>query len=64
MKKPKVKFCWECGRKLRGNHFKREYHDFACRTMHKSCEHKEDYSCNEDDRFDAQINAYDAINGD
>lgn len=35
--KPKIKFCWECGKKLRGNH-----HSFLVlkgnvHTLHVSC---------------------------
>jgi len=35
--KPRVKFCWECGNKLYGNHFK-ELVAYGClRTFHKEC---------------------------
>ena len=35
--KPRVKFCWECGKKLRGNHFKEIYYEGAMRICHKDC---------------------------
>lgn len=37
MKKPRVRFCWECGRKLRGNHHKELFIDGHWRTLHKQC---------------------------
>lgn len=37
MKKPRVNFCWECGRKLQGRHHK-EIEIHGCkRILHKSC---------------------------
>ena len=37
MGKPRVKFCWECGRKLWGNnHVLKKIHD-EVRTLHISC---------------------------
>lgn len=37
MKKPRVRFCWECGRKLRGNHFAEQMVDGHLRILHKDC---------------------------
>ena len=36
-KKPRVKFCWECGRKLRGNHFAELEAYGQLRILHKEC---------------------------
>jgi len=38
--KPRVQFCWECGRKLWGNHFVEIEVDGFLRIMHKSCGRK------------------------
>jgi hypothetical protein len=35
--KPRVRFCWECGRKLRGNHHVEVEIDGAKRILHKKC---------------------------
>jgi hypothetical protein len=35
--KPRVRFCFECGRKLRGNHFIEAEVDGHKRIFHKSC---------------------------
>ena len=35
--KPRAKFCWVCGRKLRGNHFIEKRIDEHLRICHKSC---------------------------
>jgi hypothetical protein len=35
--KPRVRFCWLCARKLRGNHFTEIEHDGHLRIFHKSC---------------------------
>jgi len=34
---PRVKFCWECGRKLWGNHHVIRLIEGHPRTLHKSC---------------------------
>jgi hypothetical protein len=36
-KKPRVRFCWECGRKLNGNHFAEMVVDGYSKVLHKSC---------------------------
>jgi hypothetical protein len=36
-KKPRVRFCWECGNKLRGNHFIEKEVEGHMRILHKSC---------------------------
>ena len=36
-KKPRVRFCWSCGRKLRGNHFVEKEIDGHKRILHKTC---------------------------
>jgi len=36
-KKPRVRFCWECGRKLRGNHFVEREVGGHIRILHKEC---------------------------
>lgn len=36
-KKPRVRFCWECGRKLMGNHHTEIEIDGHIRTLHKQC---------------------------
>jgi len=36
-KKPRIRFCWLCGRKLRGNHFVETVIDEHPRIMHKAC---------------------------
>lgn len=36
-KKPRVRFCWECGRKLWGNHFVEAEHHGHKRIFHKQC---------------------------
>jgi hypothetical protein len=36
-KKPRVRFCWECGKKLRGNHFIEVEIDGHKRILHKAC---------------------------
>ena len=42
IKKPRIRFCWECGRKLWGNHFEeREYHGNTV-ILHKECAKKFD----------------------
>ena len=33
----RVKFCWECGHKLWGNHRVKKMIDGEIRTLHKSC---------------------------
>lgn len=38
--KPRIRFCWECGRKLWGNHFVEIGVDGFLRIMHKSCGRK------------------------
>jgi hypothetical protein len=51
---PRVKFCWECGRKLWGNKHVHMMQDLEDRILHKSCakeinmliDHKK-YSCTE-----------------
>ena len=48
MEKPRVKFCWECGRKLYGNHHVLLKVHGEVRTLHKQCakiiiNDKEDY---------------------
>lgn len=37
--KPKVRFCWYCGRQLRGNHYAERKMPFTGQTliMHKQC---------------------------
>jgi len=36
--KPKTRFCWECSRKLHGNHFARvTFSDGLTRDLHKQC---------------------------
>lgn len=35
--KPRVRFCWECGRKLRGNYFVEVKFEGHNRIMHKQC---------------------------
>jgi hypothetical protein len=35
--KPKIRFCWECGRKLQGNHFAEEKIEGHIRILHKKC---------------------------
>lgn len=35
--KNKVKFCWECSRKLRGNYFSKIFFKGAYRIVHKTC---------------------------
>lgn len=39
MKKPRIKFCWHCSRKLYGNHFAEwtPKEDEIPRTVHKEC---------------------------
>jgi hypothetical protein len=37
MSAPRVKFCWECGSKLRGNHYAIEVIDGWPRVLHKVC---------------------------
>lgn len=36
-KKPRVKFCWHCGRKLWGRHHVELFIDGHDRTLHESC---------------------------
>ncbi len=36
-KKPRVRFCWECGKQLRGNHHKEVFYQGYWRVCHKSC---------------------------
>ena len=48
--KPRVKFCWECGKKLWGNHFVEENIDGYSRILHKRCkEYRESLYYDEDD---------------
>jgi len=35
--KPRVRFCWQCGYKLQGNHFKEIEVDGHMRICHKTC---------------------------
>lgn len=35
--KPRVRFCWLCGNKLRGNHHVEKVVDGHTRILHKSC---------------------------
>lgn len=35
--KPRVKFCWECGQKLWGNHFVEKLVEGHYRILHKQC---------------------------
>jgi len=35
--KPRARFCWECGRKLYGNHYKEIIVDGHPRILHKQC---------------------------
>ena len=35
--KPRVRFCWDCGNKLRGNHFEEMEIDGHQRVLHKIC---------------------------
>jgi len=35
--KPRVRFCWECGRKLYGNHFIEKEYEGHKRIFHKQC---------------------------
>ena len=37
VKKSKVNFCWECGKKLYGNHRTEMIIDGHKRTLHKQC---------------------------
>ena len=37
MKRIKVRFCWECSRKLQGNHYTIKFIDGARRVLHKTC---------------------------
>jgi hypothetical protein len=37
MEKPRVRFCWECGRKLWGNHFVEAKVEGHMRILHKKC---------------------------
>jgi hypothetical protein len=36
--KPRVRFCWHCGNKLRGNHFVEVEIEGYPRILHKACE--------------------------
>mgnify|MGYP001612203037 CR=1 FL=1 len=36
-KPPPAKFCWDCGRKLRGKYFQQLMVEGYWRTMHKGC---------------------------
>ena len=36
-KKPRVRFCWECGNQLVGNTFQEKVIDGHPRILHKSC---------------------------
>ena len=38
--KPRVRFCWECGRQLRGNHHVEVEVDGHNRILHKYCYQK------------------------
>lgn len=35
--KPRVNFCWQCGKKLYGNHFEEIEVDGYTKTVHKIC---------------------------
>jgi len=35
--KPRVRFCWECGNKLRGNYFTEQMFEGHPRILHKQC---------------------------
>lgn len=35
--KPRVRFCWDCGKKLYGNHFAEKLIDGHIRILHKGC---------------------------
>jgi len=35
--KPRIRFCWECGRKLWGNHYVEMEIDGHKRILHKTC---------------------------
>ena len=35
--KPRVRFCWECGKKLYGNHFTTLMIEDQEKILHKSC---------------------------
>lgn len=37
MTKPRVRFCWDCGRQLRGNHHIEVEVDGHLRILHKDC---------------------------
>lgn len=37
MTEPRVKFCWLCARKLRGNHFAEVEHGGRLLVFHKAC---------------------------
>ena len=41
--KPRIRFCWHCSRKLRGNHFVEKYIHGHLRILHKSCEKLPEY---------------------
>jgi len=40
IKKPRVRFCWDCGRKLQGWHHTVKMIQGECRTLHESCAEK------------------------
>lgn len=42
MKKPRVRFCWHCGAKLYGNHFKEVKIEGHVRIVHKTICHNPD----------------------
>jgi hypothetical protein len=35
--KPRVRFCWECGAKLYGNHFAEKMIEGYMKVLHKEC---------------------------
>lgn len=57
MSKPRVRFCWECGKKLRGNHHKVEIINGEECILHISCAknrtetHEEYYKGNRTERL-------------
>jgi hypothetical protein len=56
--KPRVRFCWECGKKLYGNHFKEIEVDGYKKIVHKTCTDP-DAECH--DKFDDIIDNLDCI---
>lgn len=59
-KKPRVRFCWHCGAKLYGNHYKEEEIDGFKRIVHKTCS-APDRECS-DDRWAHLKQASESVN--